>query len=345
MFKHVSPENEEKAAGGERGGSQQFLLVTLLVLVALFGYLYFFTGLLKPREEVAKPPADQSVVVKKPIPPRPVPSSGEKAPLPGTSGENRLSQGKEVKPAAGGESPKAKAAVQPKAASSPAAAKSEPATVARGTEPSGNKGEAKPASATTVPAKSPAKEEAQPVTTAHSAKSPATKEAKQGKVPQKVAKPVGKGAVGAYTLLVGDYADEEVKKIQAKLTKAAVTPVHKERGKVAEPMHRLYLAEYADHDAAQAELEKLNKLTSDAFILQENGKYVVYAGSYFREGRAAKEQDRLYDRGVKLLLKKAEVKVPITRVTAGRYSSREEALKAALQLKKLGIKAKVTGSN
>src|SRR6185369_4046987 len=58
-----------KQGTGEEKGTQNVLLVVLLVLVAGFGYIYFFTGLIKPTQEqkLAEAPAVPQVI-KKPLP-------------------------------------------------------------------------------------------------------------------------------------------------------------------------------------------------------------------------------------------------------------------------------------
>jgi hypothetical protein len=334
VFKRVSPETNEKPTGGESGESRQILLVVLLVVVSLIGYLYFFTGLLKPREEAVTAPAEQTALVRKPIPPR-FERPEEKAAAPKTE-EKKPSPEKEVTSAAGEESRKAKAPGQQniKQVSAPA---TEPVKTAKIEGAAVEKGQAKPAPATAAPAKPQVKKETKP-SAAASGKVTAKRDAKQERAPQKVAK----GKRAACTLMIGDYADEEVKRIEARLKKSAITPVRKQSGNREEPMHRLFLAEFADSEAARAEFEKLEKLTGDAFILRENSKYAVYAGSYLRGGRAAKERDRLHARGIKTILKNAEVKVHMTRVTAGSFSGREEAHKEAQRLRKLGITARVT---
>ncbi|WP_054697704.1 hypothetical protein [Geotalea toluenoxydans] len=54
MSKQFSADSEETELKGSKGKSQAQLLV-LLLLVAVGGYVYFFTGLIKPREERPRP--------------------------------------------------------------------------------------------------------------------------------------------------------------------------------------------------------------------------------------------------------------------------------------------------
>lgn len=341
MFKRVSPEkDEDTSAGGEKGGGRQLSLLVLLVIVSLFGYLYFFTGLIKPREEAAKSSPEPSIVVKKPIPPRPEQLGGKGKPQINPEEKNGV-QGKEIKSAAGVETQKSKTPVHQHV--KPVPAKPEPVKTARQEESSAKKAQTQLSPVTAASITSQGKKGAKPAPAVIPGK--ANKVAEQENTSQKASKPVEKGSRGAYILLIGDFASEEVKKIQTRLEKAAVAPVHKKSSMKVEPMHRLFLADFTDRAAAQAELDKLKKLTADAFILNENGTYAVYAGSYYRKGRAAKEQARFNGQGVKLVLKMADVKVPITKVTAGSFLRKEDARIEAQRLKKLGINAEVVSKN
>lgn len=329
MTNSHTPNPEYHSPGsGERGSSQRILLLVLVLLLAAFGYLYFFTGLIRSPEEAPKLPTAQTAQVKQPIPPRPE-VQGEKPAAPAKSEEQKPV----AAPTTPAPTPPAKPAAAPAAPAAPAASVAKPA--------------ATPAPAPAKPAKSAeqqvAKAPAQPAPA--SAKTPEQKVAKPAaaaKTAPKEVKPVAKEGRGAYTLLIGDFAlGKSVKAAQAKLKKAAIAPVAKKSVKRQEPMNRLFLAEFSGQDAAQAEMERLKKLTADAFVLQENGKYAVYAGSYYLEGPAAVEQDRLYDKGVKLVMKKATAPITVTRLTAGSFATKEEARKAAARLKKQGLAAQV----
>ena len=147
---------------------------------------------------------------------------------------------------------------------------------------------------------------------------------------------------GPYRLLIGDFVpDKKLEAVQAKLKKDGIGPIRKEIVQASEPMNRLYVAEYTDQDAAEAELQKLKKLTADAFLIPENGKYILFAGSYFNADRAAWELKKLGAKGVKPAIRKAHVTIKVTRVNAGSYASSEEARKDARRLKKQGINATV----
>jgi len=311
MAKQFTPDEDEQVS--QKKSSQQRLLLLLLLLIGLFAYLYFFTGLIKPREEAAVPPPPQPApaVVKKPLPPRPQGTDTSASAKPA-----------ETKPAEGQAKPAPAAAQAP--AGKPAAVKE--------TKPAAVK-EAKPAAAKeTKPA---AAKEAKSV----------TKEAKEAKsVAKAKTKPAAKAkpAAGAFALeLDSEIAESEVSSVIGKLKKAGIGNVVTTKSHKGEPMHRLFLADFGSRDEAAEELGRLKGAAPNAFMLKENGRYAVYAGSFMREGKAAVEQDRLYDKGVRLLLRKANIPVTVVKVRAGSFADPTSAEKAAANLKKTGLSAKV----
>jgi len=216
---------------------------------------------------------------------------------------------------------------------------------------------AKPAGAPVGTKPLPAKPAAPPPPQSKPAAVPATPAAKavQPQVkaaPQPVpaaAKPVVKAAKtgkklhkGRYTLLIGVYVlEKSIYDDKARVKKAGLTPVVRKGGHKRITMNRLLLASFADKNSADAELAKLQKVTDGAFILQENCKYAVYAGSYFVEGMAADEQATLRRHGITLVKKKVQVTMPVSRMTAGSFASHEAAQKEATRLKKRGLDATV----
>jgi cell division septation protein DedD len=312
---------------GERGNSQRILLLLLVLLLAVFGYLYLFTGLIRTPEEPPKPPAAPASQIKQSIPARP--GTKDEKPVTQVSAEAVKPLDSQAKPVPAPAPP-----VKPAAVPAPPAAQAGKPAPAKVSTPTKSEttaehhvAEGKTGSAP-LPAKAAGQKKAEPVLPA--------------KPVQKEAKPSAKVEHGVYTLLIGDFAlPRSVKDVQVKLRKAAIEPVIKKSVKQEEPMNRLFLAEFTDREAAEVELKGLAKLTADAFILPENGKYAVYAGSYFINGQAAGEQDRLYDKGVKLVMKKVVVPINVTRMTAGSFATRDEALKAAASLKKRGLTAQV----
>jgi len=341
----------KQAAGGEKG-RQSVLLVILLVLVAGFAYIYFFTGLIRPLEEQKPAEAPPPQVVKKPLPPR----EGEAA--------------KAVPPAAEGK----KEAAAPAKPEPPKPAQAVPATpvapaakvAAKPTEEAAKPAPPKPAEKKVqlaVPEKQPQKqivakaEEKKPApaenkqpATQKKAASPAPTEKKAGAakkpVPKPEKKPVaepGESAGGRWTVAVGTYLLEDalaadMVRVRKAGLEAAVQPGAKKRA----PMNRLLLAEYDDRGVARAELDKLKRYTSDAFIIEHSGKFAVYAGSYLLDGRAQFEKERLAAAGFTLTLKRTEVAIPSKLLTAGTFSDRKSAEAALKKLKESGLKATIS---
>jgi cell division protein FtsN len=83
----------------------------------------------------------------------------------------------------------------------------------------------------------------------------------------------------------------------------------------------------------------LKQHTSDAFILEQGGKFAVYAGSYLLTERADSEKERLAAAGIKLTIKHAEVSIPAKYLTAGTFSDKKAADAAVKKLKGIGFKA------
>jgi len=362
-----------------RKSSQQRLLLLLLLLVGLFAYLYFFTGLIRPRQDQPAPQPAPEAMVKQPLPPR---SASVTAPAgePATAA-TATETAPAGKPGATAQAPTAPPApaakpAQPAAATAPAgkpAATTKAAPAVKPAAPAPEKSakvtapETKPAKpaapaakaktgkptapATTAPGQAKAAKPAAAATKKKTAAKPAaesngtkTQAAAAKSVPAKSekAKLAAKGAAPAYALeLNDDLLESETGAVTAKLKKAGISQVVKTRSQKGEPMHRLYLADFADRNEAVEQLERLKLSAPDAFMLRENGRYTVYAGSYLREGKAAVEQDRLYDKGVKLLLKSAMTPVAVVKLRAGSFADQASAEKAAKKLKQAGLSAKV----
>jgi hypothetical protein len=163
---------------------------------------------------------------------------------------------------------------------------------------------------------------------------------------KKVSEPAGAARQtmkqGAYTLAIGEFATEqELHRVRAKLEKLGIAQVDTQKIKKPEIMHRLFLAEFDNHKLADTELRKLQQFTKSAFILDENGRYAVYVGSYLYEKGAVAEQKRLAGKGVKLGIKTVNVMIQISRLTAGSFPSDADARKEAHRLEKQGIVAQV----
>lgn len=303
MARNFSAEAGVCAARNEERGSSKVLLLLLILVVAAGGYLYYFTDYIRPQEGETKPPEVATGKVIKPLPARQTLMSSAQ-PMAKPAGAPVGTKPLPAKPAAPSPQP------------IPAAVPAKPAV-----------------KAAPQPAPAPAPAQAPAPAPAPAPAKPLVKPAKAGKKLPK----------GRYTLLIGVYVlEKSIYDDKARVKKAGLTPVVRKGGHKRITMNRLLLASFADKNRADAELKKLQKVTDGAFILQENGKYAVYAGSYYVEGMAAREQqDTLHKHGITLVKKKVQVTMPVSRMTAGSFASREAAQKEAVRLKKRGLDATV----
>lgn len=352
-------ESSNQAVDGSKG-NQNVLLVVLLVLVGGFAYVYFFTGLIKPLK-VQKPVEVQvPQVVKKPIPSRdgePVKVGAAAAPemkkevaVP-SAGKPEPPKVVQLSPAV---APVAKEAPKPKEEpkkpepSKPAVKKPMPVLAEKPEQkPAAAKGDGK--AAAPVEKKQPVAVEKKDAT----AKKIIDKEKAAGgevkakktvaKSEKKPAAGTGQVSSGRWTVMVGSYLLEDalavdLVRVRKAGLEAAVIPGARKKAQ----MNRLFLAEYGDRSAAQAELDKIRRHTSDAFIMDHGGKHAVYAGSYLLNERALSEKERLAAAGFSLTLKRAEVAIPSKILTAGTFSDKKTAEAALKKLKAAGVKASLS---
>jgi len=142
-----------------------------------------------------------------------------------------------------------------------------------------------------------------------------------------------------WTVVAGPYLLEETLATDmAKIAKTGLSATVHSGGHKKSAMHRLFLGQFDDRAAAQAELDKLKKVTSDAFILDRGGKHTVYAGSYLLVSRAESEKERLAAAGFSLALKRADVAIPSKRLIIGTYRDKAAAEAAAKKLRNAGVR-------
>lgn len=337
-------ESQHEEQGQQDKGRQTTLLVLLLLLVGVVGYLYFFTGLIRPQEAPPKPlPPPQ--VVKQPLPPK-----GETPPQPPAK---PAEQAKAGVPAAPPVAPQA-----PVAAAKPAPVAAAPVPVAAVKPPPAPAPAAKPAPAapavpakppvTQPPAKAEVKQPAQPaakkpepakaaaVPTPKAAVPAADKKADVAKPVQKKA-PVAK-SVGPWTLVIGLYTVEAaLAEDMAKLRKAGFNPVITMGPKKPVAMHRLHYGVFDDKDEAQKAVEMLKRQTGSGFSVQKGGKHEVFAGSYAVRAGAESELQRLTAAGLKVSLQKTAVPIASRKLTAGTFTDRKDADAALKKAKAAAI--------
>lgn len=319
--------------------NQSALLVLLLILVGGFAYLYFFTDLIKPQQtqKTAEAPAPQ--VVKMPLPARENKPAGP--------------DGKTPKKAEG---PKV-AATAPVTEAAPAAGPAEPVATDKTTATPAAKA-VKASAAKAAPAQSAPTQSAQSAPTQSAKAAPAqvanaspppakvkektkkTSAAKPGA--QKTAVKTKKTATGPWSILVGNYVLEEALSADmGRVRKAGFKPAIKPAGRKKTSMHRLLIAEYNDKQTAQSSLEKLSRQTSDAFVIEQGGKFAVYAGSYLQSEAANCEKDRLKAAGLTVTIKNADIAIPSQNLSVGPFKNKREAAAALGKLKNAGLRAKL----
>src|ERR1039457_4630590 len=225
--------------GTERGNTVRILLLAVLLLIALFGYLYFFTDLIRSDKETQTKSEPQTAQVKKPMPPRPGQATAIKPAETKTSesapaaGPEKVTAATKVTQAPAPIAPGAPPEAKPPVSSPPKAEPVMPAKVSvasKAAPPPANK-------PTTVAAPTKASDHA----VAADKKTP----------PRKEKKPAEKSREGIYTILVGYYPPgKSADFVSVKLGKAGITPVKKEVVSEEEPMNRLFVGEFSDQAKA-----------------------------------------------------------------------------------------------
>ncbi len=357
-FSKDAGSNPPKAAVEDKG-KQNVLLIVLLILVAGFGYVYFFTGLIKPMQDqkiAEAPPASQ--VIKKPLPA----SDGKPAKL-AEDGSAAKKGSPPLKPEAATTvpvSPSAKpvemAAVKPVV--EPKKAETHQVVVKKPLPVAAKAGENKSAPGAK---KLPVRAMQKPVPTKDvekksiAIKQPAAKSSAGAAAPSQHKKNVqkfvkkepvvsGLAAVsGRWTVLVGNYVLEEAMATDLARVRKAGLEAYVVPGTLKKThMNRLQLAEFTDRASAQIDLDKLKRVTSDAFMIDKAGMHTVYAGSYLLDARALSEKERLAAAGFSLTLKRVDVAIPSKDLTAGSFTDKKKAEDVLHKLRAAGVKATLT---
>lgn len=306
----------------ERGGTRRMFFAALLIVLALFGYLYFFTDMIKSHEE---PQQKAEAPVRKPLP-----RKGKPLGTMSTSAKSGVTS----LPAKAGVksvdiSQKAGQATPVKPVPSPVPAPAPKQSVA---SPSLKSSPAKPAPQSASQALSVVKPQPDKATP------PAVATAKSAAKPEFVAAGEAK-----YAIQCGPFATiRELDPARVALKKAGLSPVTSPGPKRPTLMYRLFVAGYSDAAVAVVERNKLLEATPDAFVLLHEGNYELFAGSYHEEGRAGKMEDRLSAQGIKVERRQVTAPVATRRLTAGGFPTKEAAGAVAERLKKNGIACTVT---
>jgi cell division protein FtsN len=354
---------EKQEAPGEKK-NQSALLLLLLLLAGGFSYVYFFTDLIRPQEAPKQAEAPVQQVVKMPLP-----VTGSTAAPPDQKAVVAKSEPVAPKEEPSKNLPPKPAPVAPAVAVPAAAVPAKLPPPVKQKEESAKTAPVKPADKKTAPEPALDKkdqktaaakvEEKKPVV--DKTKTPAAKSSEPvksadkknvEKVPSKHKKTVAASAdvaknsseksdaVGSWSVLVGQYSIEEALSADmGRVRKAGFEPVVTAGPRKKSAMNRLLLGEYANRADAQTELSKLKRLTSDAFVIDQSGKYLVFAGSYLLDARASSEKERLAAAGSKVSIKRAEIAIPTQNLTVGPFNEKKAADAALVKLNANGVKA------
>jgi cell division septation protein DedD len=156
---------------------------------------------------------------------------------------------------------------------------------------------------------------------------------------QETAVKARKSTPGSWSLVAGNYVLEEALSVDmGRVRKAGFDPVVKPSTRKKTTMNRLFVSEFNDRASAQSTLAKLNRLTSDAFVMEQGGRFAVYAGSYLQAEAANSEKERLKASGFTTIVKHADIAIPSQSLSVGPFSSKKAAEAARVKLKGAGIK-------
>lgn len=327
-FSKDSGDSHQPEAPGEKK-KQSALLVLLLILVGGFTYLYFFTGLIKPQEaeKSVEAPAPVAQIVKMPLPVREGEPAKPDGKAPAKTEASKAAASAPVTAAA----PAAKPAAAPAKPAPAPTAKPVPAPAKPKEEPK-KAAEAKPAA-----------DAKKPVVT--DKKSVPAKDGMKKRVSDDRAKPktvvkAKKTSSDSWSLLVGNYVLEEALSADmGRVLKAGFKPIVKPAARKKTAMKRLFISEFNDRASAQSIMEKLKRHTSDAFIIEQGGRFAVYAGSYLQSEAASSEKERLKAAGFMVVVKHTDIAIPSQSLSVGPFKSKKAADAALARLKSVGIKA------
>ncbi len=345
-FSKDSGDIEPKDAPNEKK-TQKSSLVLLLILLGGFAYLYFFTNLIRNQEpqKPAEAPAPVQKAVKMPLPPRsgepagqmPVKPNAPKAAVPASVAVATPAD----KSGATAAKPAPKPAPAPPASPVPAPTKSnvEPkkVEVAKTTDKKPQPVAAVNKKADNAPA--PKVADKKPAM-ADTKKAADKKALSAGSAKPAASSKTKKAATGPWSLTVGNYVIEEALSADmGRVRKAGFEPIIKPSARKKSAMHRLLVSEFNDRPSASIELNKLKHSTSDAFIIEQKGKFSVFAGSYVNNAAANTEKDRLKAVGFSVTVKRVDVAIPTQSLTVGPFASKKAADAALSKLRAAGINA------
>jgi hypothetical protein len=367
---------EKPQQKGFLGGWWRLLLVVLLAVAGLFGYLFYFTDLIRshlvtphvPKLMARKalphkggPVAVTSATVPPPVAGVTVKPAGEKS----VETAHKIEAPPPVKPVQVA-TPAAVAVTPPKNVAVKVSPPQPPPNVVAAKKPAvepPRPSVAVPQPASTVAAKPGASPVVTPVIAPVSVVKTPVKSVPQAAPPVEkqqshkstasVAPPVKPAAKPAppvaggkerYAVRCGPFTGErDLASARVALKKAGMVPVVSTGAKQPTSMYRLHVADFNDAAAAAAEKKKILEAAPDAFVLPHDGVFELIAGSYHEESGGKLEQERLLAWGVTVQLTQVVAPVTTRQLTAGAFPTRETAAVLAEKLKKNGISCVVVG--
>ena len=293
-----------EGAREEGGGGRTIVLTAIILAVALFGYIYFFTDLIRNHESS---PTKTEAPLRLPLPRKAARLGGI------SSAAKPLVTATQMAPPASSPAQRGQESVAGKpAGKTPLSA---PATTAPAGPSSRNVMKVAPPPSRIAP---------EPTKTAPPPSPPHDRATKQGAV--------------TYAIQCGPFVTtRELAPARTLLRKAGLSPVVSPGPKQPTSMYRLFVAEYHDAAAAAEERNRLLEVASDAFVLPHGGAYELFAGSYHEKRRAVAIRDRLAERGIRVEFRQVTAPVPTRRLSAGAITSRDAADVLAGRLKEKGI--------
>jgi cell division septation protein DedD len=337
-------------SSGSGSSRTRILLVLLLLVVAGGAGAYYFMDLggtapvvptvpvpaQKAQKSVALPPQPAQVPPAK-VQPAAKPVSVAVPPPPPTQPATR---------------PVAEEPSQPAPEQQVAVSKPEPAPVAKPVEPPAQEASAKPAVQMAAPAPKPqpavqpvaqAKPEATVKPAQQTAEAMVAPTPKPMPTPEQTAAPK-QVAGGGFALDAGSYLfesnrDSLIARIKKLGYKPLVTPVDAKLD-----MTRLRLGTYRKEEVQKA-LEFARSIEPGAYTAPAGDGYVIYAGTFLRQGTVDKLTKRFLAEGVKVYPEPVQVVRTLSRIRFGSFATRADATAAVNAAGKAGVKAVVVTAN
>lgn len=337
-------------SSGSGSSRTRILLVVLLLVVAGVAGAYYFMDLggtapvvptvpvpaQKAQKSVALPPQSAQVPPAK-VQPAAKPVSVAVPPPPPTQPATR---------------PVAEEPSQPAPEQQVAVSKTEPAPVAKPVETPAQEASAKPAVQMAAPAPKP-QQAVQPVAQAkpEATVKPAQQTAEAMVAPTPKPMPTTEQtaapkqvAGGGFALDAGSYLfesnrDSLITRIKKLGYKPLVTPVDAKLD-----MTRLRLGTYRKEEVQKA-LEFARSIEPGAYAAPAGNGYVIYAGTFLKQGTVDKLTKRFLAEGVKVYPEPVQVVRTLSRIRFGSFATRADATAAVNAAGKAGVKAVVVTVN